>query len=260
MIEALLVVLSNAVAGRDDDFNDWYTHIHTRDAMRFRGSIAQQRFVLADEQVQDFAGGFPTRYLALYEAYDAQRFTQEHIDAMNTPRMVIEDSFDARRINDFYYYPRLFWDNAPRASAAGSVVLEQFNVAAGQERAFQAWYATDYLPRMAAADNVVSGALLAYDPHGQMLNYDPEHSHVAIYRLSSPEARAAWRESALCRHDAIDGDTLAITCWDVLTDRVTEDDVHHPRAAPLAAEEAARARIERRGTRVVNDGQMLRTS
>src|ERR1700744_915197 len=75
MIEAILVVLTNPVEGRDDDFNDWYTNIHTRDAMRFRGSIAQQRFSFAQERVQDYPNGFVAKYLALYEVYDAAKFS-----------------------------------------------------------------------------------------------------------------------------------------------------------------------------------------
>ncbi len=44
MIEAILVVLTKAVPGREADLDDWYSHIHIRDALRFRGSVTAQRF------------------------------------------------------------------------------------------------------------------------------------------------------------------------------------------------------------------------
>jgi hypothetical protein len=40
MIEAVLVILTQARPGRKADLDDWYTNIHVRDALRFRGSIS----------------------------------------------------------------------------------------------------------------------------------------------------------------------------------------------------------------------------
>src|ERR1700677_2686935 len=91
MIEAILVVLTNPIPGREADFNDWYTNVPTRDALRFRGSIAQQRFSFAHEQVWNYPNGFIAKYLALYEVYDAARFSQEHVDNALTTRMVVEN-------------------------------------------------------------------------------------------------------------------------------------------------------------------------
>jgi hypothetical protein len=252
VIEAILVVLTNPVAGREDDFNDWYTNIHVRDAMRFRGSIATQRFIYAPEQVQNYPNGFVSKYLALYEVYDAFRFSQEHVENALTTRMVVEDSIDISRLDDYHYYPLQFRDNAPRTSASGSVVLEQINVPAEARVAFQNWYNDVYLPAVVRRPGVISGAFLVYDVYGQLVEHKPVHSHVGIYRLSTPDARAAWRgETALLREcPFIERETLAVTCWDMVASRVTEDDVHHTSAAALAAEERARARV---GDRIQRD-------
>ncbi len=244
MIEAILVVLTNPVPGREDDFNDWYTNIHIRDAMRFRGSIATQRFSFSAGQVQDFPGGFVARYLALYEVYDARRFSQEHVDNALTTRMVVEDSINISRLDDYHYYPLQFRDNAPRTAHSGSVVLEQIDVLEGRRPAFEEWYNERYLPAVVRRPGVVSGAFLAYDAHGQLVHHRPEHSHVGIYRLSDDAARAAWSRSAELRDcPFIRREALAVTCWDILTQRITEDDVHHTTAAALAAEERTRARV-----------------
>ncbi|WP_298686388.1 hypothetical protein [uncultured Sphingomonas sp.] len=244
MIEALLVVLTKAVEGRDSDFNDWYTNVHTRDALRCRGSIAQQRFRFAREQVQDFPDGFRAQYLALYEVFDAARFAQEHVDNAGTPRMEVEDSIDTSRIDDFHYYPLQFRDKAPRSFQTGSVVLEQFQARPGQAAALRDWYNDVYLPERFRQDGIVTASLLGFDPHGQLMPYPPAHDHVGIWRLGDDGARELWRRStALGDCPFIERASVAVTCWDVLTPRVTEDDVFHTTAAALAAEERARQRI-----------------
>ena len=260
MIEAILVVLTNPVVGRDDDFDDWYTNIHTRDALRYRGSIAQQRFVLADEQVQQFPGGrFGSRYLALYEVFDAARFVQEHVDNAQTTRMVVEDSIDISRLDDFHYYPLQYRDKAPRTFHTGSVVLEQIKAKPGQEAAFRDWYNDHYLPARFAEAGIITGALLAYDRFAQLVEFAAEHDHVGIWRLSDDRARSLWHAPALRECPFIDQAHTVVTCWDILTDRITEDTVHHPTSQGLAGEERARARIAAAGTLLRGRGDHLKS-
>ena len=259
MIEAILVVLTNPVEGRDNDFNDWYSNIHTRDALRFRGSIAQQRFVLADEQVQDFEGGrYYSKYLALYEVFDAERFVQEHLDSVLTTRMVVEDSIDISRLDDFHYYPLQYRDKAPRTFQTGSVVMEQIKAKPGQEAALREWYNDHYLPGRFREDGIITGAFMAYDPHAQLVDFSPEHDHVGLWRLSDDKARSLWRSRALIECPHIDQSSLAVTCWDILTERYTEDDVHHTSSEWLAAEERARARIAAQGSEQKDRGENLK--
>jgi hypothetical protein len=58
-----LIVLSNAADGRDDEFNDWYDHVHLGEVLALGPFTAAQRFRLVPEQL------FPQqhRYLAIYE-------------------------------------------------------------------------------------------------------------------------------------------------------------------------------------------------
>ena len=259
MIEAILVVLTNAVEGRDDDFNDWYTNIHTRDAMRFRGSIAQQRFQLADEQVQKFEGGrYYSKFLALYEVFDSARFVQEHLDSALTTRMVVEDSIDMSRLDDFHYYPLQSRDKAPRTFQTGSVVMEQIKAKPGHEAEFRDWYNDRYLPERFRQDGIITGSFLAFDPHAQLVNFLPEHDYVGIWRLSDESARGLWRSDTLAQCPFIEPASLAVTCWDILTDRVTEDDVHHTTSEALAREERARARIKAQGSGSLDRGEHLK--
>ena len=65
MPKQVLVVLSNAVEGTDDEFNRWYTGTHLGEVLELDGYVAAQRFKLSDGQLGE--GDLPYRYFALYE-------------------------------------------------------------------------------------------------------------------------------------------------------------------------------------------------
>ncbi|UOM36565.1 VOC family protein [Acuticoccus sp. I52.16.1] len=60
-----LVVLTNAVAGREEEFNEWYSGQHLADVVALPGVVSAQRFHLAP--LQRAATPSPYRYLAIYE-------------------------------------------------------------------------------------------------------------------------------------------------------------------------------------------------
>ncbi len=57
-----LMVFSNPVAGREDEYNEWYDGIHISEVLEVDGFVACQRFV-ADAAAEDP----PAKYLAVYE-------------------------------------------------------------------------------------------------------------------------------------------------------------------------------------------------
>ena len=60
------IVLGNAVAGREDEFNEWYDKQHLPDILAIPGFAQAQRFRLAEPSAQVGPAG-PYRYLAIYE-------------------------------------------------------------------------------------------------------------------------------------------------------------------------------------------------
>jgi hypothetical protein len=56
-----LVVLSNPVPGKEDEYNEWYTNIHIPDVVRCDGFTGGRRFKLG----QGFDA--PHKYMAIYE-------------------------------------------------------------------------------------------------------------------------------------------------------------------------------------------------
>lgn len=246
MIQSLLVVLSRAVDGRDDELNDWYTNIHLRDVLKFRGCFAAQRFAATDDPPGPLPAQWPWRYLALYECYDAQRFTQEHRDAADTVRMEITGAFDASIINDFYYDPLVWRANTAQGTHGGGAIVEFVNARPGAEAQLRAFY-EERIHTAGRRPGVRAAAFLAFRPQGQMLPYGPAHDHVAVYWTDDDgAAAAAWRaDDTLAACPYLDPETLAVAAWRRLTRRFTQDDVTHTSAADLAAEEAARATLRR---------------
>jgi hypothetical protein len=63
MTKQILVVLSEPVDGKEDEFNDWYNNIHLAEVVQVKGFVQAQRFKVAD----DSAGLGKQRYIAIYE-------------------------------------------------------------------------------------------------------------------------------------------------------------------------------------------------
>lgn len=58
----ILIALSNAVPGREDQFNDWYTGTHIPEILRLPGFVSAQRY-----EVDEAAGAdVPYRYATVY--------------------------------------------------------------------------------------------------------------------------------------------------------------------------------------------------
>ena len=79
-----MLVFTNAVEGRDDDFNRWYDETHLTEVCALPEFVGARRFRLADAQVfaeQQF------RYLAIYEYAGA---AQDAVDAL----MAATSTFD----------------------------------------------------------------------------------------------------------------------------------------------------------------------
>ncbi|MCW1402462.1 hypothetical protein [Novosphingobium sp.] len=252
MIEAVLVVLTKARPGREADLDDWYTNIHVRDALRFRGSITAQRFRRSDAQPMHLPASFDWQCLALYDVFDAERFSREHWDNALTTRMMVTDAIDDTVLEDYHYYPLAFRDNDPGTPHSGGVVLEQINAAPGQDAAFREWYVGDYLPQAARRAGVKSAGLAMFRPYGQMIPTTPGHAYVGIYKVNDAASWQAWQESpVLAEATCVDQASLRVTHWDWLTGQLTKDAVQNPTSAGLAAEEAARMRM---GDRVLTSG------
>lgn len=244
MIEAILVVMTKAHPGREADLDDWYTNIHVRDALRFRGSISAQRFIRSADQPMDLPDSFDWQCLALYDVFDAERFSREHWDNALTSRMMVTTAIDDSVLEDYHYYPLAFRDNDPETPHDGGVILEQLNAAPGQDQALRDWYIDQYLPQAVKRLGVQSAGVLMFRTYGQMIPTTPSYHYVGIYKVNDAIAWKEWRGlPGLAGAPCVDQSTIRVTHWERLTGKLTKDDVQNPTSEGLAAEERARARM-----------------
>jgi hypothetical protein len=62
-VNHIFAVFTNAVEGREDDFNSWYSDIHLKEIVGLHGFRAAQRFVIDDPKSK----GAPFKHLAMCE-------------------------------------------------------------------------------------------------------------------------------------------------------------------------------------------------
>jgi hypothetical protein len=88
MASLVLIVLTNPTEGREDEYNDWYTHDHLDDVLALEGFRAAQRYKFTPGRLSSDA---PYRYLAIYEAEEgsAERAEEALLAAAGTPTMPI---------------------------------------------------------------------------------------------------------------------------------------------------------------------------
>lgn len=86
------VVHSNPVAGREDEYNDWYTNCHLADVVAVPGFISAQRFCLTDAGAE---GAPLQKYMAIYTMEtDAPDKTLEHLTSLvETGAMHMSEAF-----------------------------------------------------------------------------------------------------------------------------------------------------------------------
>jgi hypothetical protein len=107
MARHLLLVFSNPVDGREDEYNDWYTNHHLDEILDIEGFTQAQRFRLADAKMTHDTPAAPYRYLALYEVDEdaleradsalfelARTERAEAIAAGRTPKLVMSPAMD----------------------------------------------------------------------------------------------------------------------------------------------------------------------
>lgn len=240
-MQALLVVLINPVEGREDDFNNWYTHVHIRDVMRFAGSIRVQRLVESENQVETPSH----KYFTLYDTFDPALLSLEHREAMGTRRMVITHAHDQASVINAYYYPVASRTNCPTALTCDEqpLILEMIDVPTEQRDVFEDHYAGSRLPDLLRAPGHMAGALMRFDRAGQMFEFEPAFSHIAVWRVDDlPRALPAWQKESL--PPFLNGLRRQVGCYIPQAPYLTRDHVLRASTDELAVEEAMRQRAE----------------
>ncbi len=97
-----MVVFSNAVEGKDKDFNDWYQNTHLQQIVSIKGFTKAQRFRFHGNIVPGAPD--PARYMAIYdvETDDIGAALQGMGELAASGRMPLPDSMDKHIIGAVY--------------------------------------------------------------------------------------------------------------------------------------------------------------
>lgn len=89
-----LVVLTNPVAGQEDDFNEWYDNVHLEDVLEVPGVVGAERFRVR-------SGADTWRYMAIYDldCDDPEALQETLVARAGTDIMPISDAMD---MSNFY--------------------------------------------------------------------------------------------------------------------------------------------------------------
>lgn len=102
MNKYVFLVFTDAVEGREDDYNDWYTNQHLGDVVSVPGFVAAQRFRIDQAHEADA----DHRYLAIYEieADDVATAQAALKAAAASGAMPVSDALDPN-VRAWYFQP-----------------------------------------------------------------------------------------------------------------------------------------------------------
>lgn len=247
VLESILVVYQNPKEGRLAAYDDWYTNIHIRDAMRLEGAIATQRFAVHPQQpVLNGAKSMPFHWAhTLYEWESAAASVEGHAERAGTPRMEITRDASFAGLRDFFYRPRHLshvWSRA-EGFRNGDAVLSVLLQPSHSEDDFVRWFADVHAPWASEQAGIETACLFSLHEQ-QSLPIPCPWPMIVIYSLSDAgtalEAWSAGHDSGIPQALAGQVTRLEAGCWEKRTDRLLATGVLTPCTAARAAEERAR--------------------
>jgi hypothetical protein len=106
MAKYTFIVMTNPVAGKEAEYNEWYNKHHIPDVLNVPGFVCAQRFRIADTQM-DGEASKAYKYLALYEIEtdDLAGVLKELRARGGTPEIVPSDAIDMKNVGTFIFTP-----------------------------------------------------------------------------------------------------------------------------------------------------------
>jgi hypothetical protein len=90
MAKRLMVALSNAAEGRDEEFNDWYDNVHIPDVCSIKGVLDATRY-----EVESDDPAAPQRYLTIYELdREGAAVMGDIVEGMSSGAFTASDTID----------------------------------------------------------------------------------------------------------------------------------------------------------------------
>ncbi len=93
-----LVVFTNPVEGREEEFDDWYMNTHMPDVMRVPGFVSGQRYAWSHAQARQYPQSWRYMTILEIETEDLQGTLDDLLSRAGTPAMRMCDALDEHRI------------------------------------------------------------------------------------------------------------------------------------------------------------------
>lgn len=102
---SVLIVLTNAAAGHEAEFNDWYDNHHLDEVLALPGFVSARRFTLSDDQLpEDQMAPSRHRYLAIYDLdITPAQALGTLLEETQTGRMVLPEYIDQETIGTWAF-------------------------------------------------------------------------------------------------------------------------------------------------------------
>ncbi len=101
MGQHILIVQSEPVKGREDEYNEWYEKTHLDEVIQVRGFISAQRFKLDGEPLKGDVP--PLRYICIYEMETEDAGATVKALAEAAPDMTMSEALDIESSVGFRY-------------------------------------------------------------------------------------------------------------------------------------------------------------
>jgi hypothetical protein len=214
-----LVVLTNPVEGREDEYNDWYSNEHLQDVVAVPGYSSAQRFATRIPMI----GESKHRYLALYDMdVDSPQGVVAAGEALQKTEMRISEALDLNVALSVYetILPRR---TNSRGESTGTFRIVVFsNPVPGREAEYTDWYENTHIPDMLGLPGVTAAQRLKL----HQTQTEMPAPYLAVYELAanSPEEAGALLkrigEAKLPSSDASDLNQTLCAVFEVCSARV----------------------------------------
>lgn len=195
------LVFNSPVAGKEDEYNQWYDRQHAPDVVSIPGFVSAQRFVYNDVQLREVAVKKP-KYLVLYKIAtdDLNAVIAEVKHRLQSGQTRVSPSLDANS-GQMYIY-RAFRPEVPgargeAADAKPGPAQTYYQVVfgdavAGKDAEFNRWYDTDHAPNLVAAPGFVFAQRAVINEVQMEPIANPSH-YLALFKIVTADLPAVFR-------------------------------------------------------------------
>lgn len=194
-----MMVFSNPVVGKEDEYNEWYDHQHLQDVTAVPGFVSGRRFVLNDPQMFPGVTVKMPQYLALYEIAtdDLAAVMAEVGRRVRAGQTKISPAYDRDTSNTYIYRfsrPQVVRTIPPTAPPEGRNSLYYHIVftvpASGKESEFDRWYDEVHGPEMLLRPGFLTAQrlLLAQPGRGPVAPTEA----AAVFKVELPEGKPVY--------------------------------------------------------------------